>query len=241
MNDPFRSNPSIVVTGNRAFIALQLNFRIRKVVRGPDTTSKHLYLLSHSPGGTNISFVDYHGQKKVNANIFRSALQIIEGTCTDNKHYIITEIQFKTDTRRSEGPARKLTNYGEKGRHERVLESNNTTFPAGSYVLSNAGWTTHSISQGKDLTPLLANWPDHIPKSLALGTIGMPGIFWLKRDLLCKKKGCKVVGSAGSDDKVQYLKDIGFDEAFNYKTVGSLEEALKKASPEGYDCFFENM
>ncbi|CAJ0955046.1 unnamed protein product [Ranitomeya imitator] len=55
------------------------------------------------------------------ANIFRSALQIIEGTCTDNRHYSITELQFKTDTRRSEGPARKLTNYGEKGRHERVV------------------------------------------------------------------------------------------------------------------------
>ncbi|CAJ0944103.1 unnamed protein product, partial [Ranitomeya imitator] len=55
------------------------------------------------------------------ANIFRSALQIIEGTCTDNRHYSITEIQFKTDTRRSEGPARKLTNYGEKGRHERWM------------------------------------------------------------------------------------------------------------------------
>ncbi|CAJ0938313.1 unnamed protein product [Ranitomeya imitator] len=58
-------------------------------------------------------------QEEESANIFRSALQIIEGTCTDNKHYSITEIQFKTDTRRSEGPARKLTNYGEKGRHER--------------------------------------------------------------------------------------------------------------------------
>ncbi|CAJ0923785.1 unnamed protein product [Ranitomeya imitator] len=55
------------------------------------------------------------------ANIFRSALQIIEGTCTDNRHYSITEIQFKTDTRRNEGPARKLTNYGEKGRHERWM------------------------------------------------------------------------------------------------------------------------
>ncbi|CAJ0951726.1 unnamed protein product [Ranitomeya imitator] len=55
------------------------------------------------------------------ANIFRSALQVIEGTCTDNRHYSITEIQFKTDTRRNEGPARKLTNYGEKGRHERWM------------------------------------------------------------------------------------------------------------------------
>ncbi|CAJ0947298.1 unnamed protein product, partial [Ranitomeya imitator] len=57
------------------------------------------------------------------ANIFRSALQIIEGTCTDNRHYSITEIQFKTDTRRNEGPARKLTNYEEKGRHERRFKN----------------------------------------------------------------------------------------------------------------------
>lgn len=58
---------------------------------------------------------------------------------------------------------------------------------------------------------------------------------------IAKIKGCKVVGSAGSDAKVAFLKELGFDEAFNYKTVGSLEEALKKASPEGYDCFFENV
>ncbi|KAM8961915.1 prostaglandin reductase 1-like [Pelodytes ibericus] len=149
----------------------------------------------------------------------------------------------------------------------RVLESNNPAFKVGSYALSTAGWTTHSISQGKELTPLIANWPDNIPKSLALGTIGMPGLtaYFGLQEICCAKKGeivlvngaagavgslvgqiakiigCKVVGSAGSDDKVQYLKEIGFDEAFNYKTVGSLEEALKKASPEGYDCFFENV
>lgn len=58
---------------------------------------------------------------------------------------------------------------------------------------------------------------------------------------IAKIKGCKVVGSAGSDAKVAFLKELGFDEAFNYKTVGSLEEALKKASPDGYDCFFENV
>jgi len=58
---------------------------------------------------------------------------------------------------------------------------------------------------------------------------------------ICKIKGCKVVGSAGGDDKVAYLKELGFDHAFNYKTVSSLEEALEKASPEGYDCYFENV
>ena len=38
-----------------------------------------------------------------------------------------------------------------------------------------------------------------------------------------------------------FLKELGFDEAFNYKTVSSLEEALKSASPDGYHCFFENV
>lgn len=58
---------------------------------------------------------------------------------------------------------------------------------------------------------------------------------------IAKIKGCRVVGSTGSDAKVAFLKELGFDKAFNYKSVGSLEEALKKASPEGYDCFFENV
>ncbi|XP_061133568.1 prostaglandin reductase 1-like isoform X2 [Syngnathus typhle] len=58
---------------------------------------------------------------------------------------------------------------------------------------------------------------------------------------IAKMKGCKVVASAGSDAKVAFLKELGLDEAFNYKTVASLEEALRKAAPDGYDCFFENV
>lgn len=58
---------------------------------------------------------------------------------------------------------------------------------------------------------------------------------------IAKLKGCKVVGSAGSDAKVAFLKELGFDYAFNYKTTPSLEEALKQASPEGYECFFDNV
>ena len=53
--------------------------------------------------------------------------------------------------------------------------------------------------------------------------------------------GLKVVGSAGSDEKVAWLKDLGFDEAFNYKTVSSIDEALKKYCPNGIDVFFENV
>ncbi|KAJ8792653.1 hypothetical protein J1605_019872 [Eschrichtius robustus] len=58
---------------------------------------------------------------------------------------------------------------------------------------------------------------------------------------IAKLKGCKVVGAAGSDKRVTCLEKYGFDVAFNYKTVKSLEETLQKASPEGYDCDFDNV
>ena len=56
-----------------------------------------------------------------------------------------------------------------------------------------------------------------------------------------KIKGMRVVGFAGSDEKVAYLKSIGFDAAFNYKTVSSLSDALKEGCPNGVDCFFDNV
>ncbi len=50
---------------------------------------------------------------------------------------------------------------------------------------------------------------------------------------IAKLKGCRVVGSAGEDDKVELLKQLGFDEAFNYKTVGDINQAVAKACPKG--------
>ncbi|XP_036372489.1 prostaglandin reductase 1-like isoform X2 [Megalops cyprinoides] len=149
----------------------------------------------------------------------------------------------------------------------KVLESKNPQFPVGCHVIGNCGWRTHTLSDGAGLMPMLSDWPQDQPLSLALGTIGMPGLTALYgleevcairpgESLLvnaaagavgstvgqiAKIKGCRVVGSAGSDAKVSYLKELGFDEAFNYKTVGSLQEALQKASPDGYDCYFENV
>ena len=58
---------------------------------------------------------------------------------------------------------------------------------------------------------------------------------------IAKIKGCRVVGSAGSDEKVAYCKSLGFDEVFNYKTVTSIKDALKATCPDGIDMFFENV
>ena len=48
-------------------------------------------------------------------------------------------------------------------------------------------------------------------------------------------------GFAGSDAKIAYLKELGFDAAYNYKTIKSLEETLKEACPKGIDMFFDNV
>jgi len=58
---------------------------------------------------------------------------------------------------------------------------------------------------------------------------------------LAKHDGLRVVGSAGSDAKVDYLlKELKFDAAFNYKTT-SPKEALKKYCPDGLDIYYENV
>ena len=47
---------------------------------------------------------------------------------------------------------------------------------------------------------------------------------------LAKLDGLKVIGSAGSDEKVEFMKEIGADVAFNYKTI-STNEILEKEGP----------
>lgn len=106
-----------------------------------------------------------------------------------------------------------------------------------------------------------------LPPSLATGAIGMPGATAYFAFLeICKPKagetvvvtgaagavgtlvgqiakikGCKVIGFAGSDDKVKWLEnELGFDKAINYKTV-DIATALKEAAPEGVDCYFDNV
>ena len=59
---------------------------------------------------------------------------------------------------------------------------------------------------------------------------------------LARIKGCRVVGSAGDDDKVAYLRDtLGLDAAFNYKTVASYDAALATHCGAGIDIYFENV
>lgn len=59
---------------------------------------------------------------------------------------------------------------------------------------------------------------------------------------LAKLKGLRVVGSAGTDEKVEYLlKKLHFDAAFNYKKTKNLRATLKDLCPAGIDIYFDNV
>lgn len=145
-----------------------------------------------------------------------------------------------------------------------VLDSKSAALPEGTFVLSGRSWHSHFVDSAEALTPLD---PNLAPLPSYLGVMGMPGLtawggllitgeYQSGESLfvsaasgavgnlvgqIAKLQGGHVIGSAGSDDKVESLiKDYGFDHAFNYKTANALAE-LRSSAPEGIDVYFENV
>jgi NADPH:quinone reductase-like Zn-dependent oxidoreductase len=57
---------------------------------------------------------------------------------------------------------------------------------------------------------------------------------------MAKIAGCRVIGSAGSEEKLAWLRELGFDDAFDYR-VRSPREALAELAPDGIDTYFDNV
>lgn len=58
---------------------------------------------------------------------------------------------------------------------------------------------------------------------------------------LSKREGLRVIGSVGSDDKLDFVvKELGFDAAFNYKKEKPAD-ALARLAPDGIDIYYENV
>ena len=146
-----------------------------------------------------------------------------------------------------------------------VTESNHPDFAVGDIVNSSFGWQTHAISDGTGARKVD---PELAPISTALGVLGMPGLtayFGLLDDStpvagetvvvsaasgavgsvvgqIAKIKGCRVIGIAGTDEKIGYIVDgLGFDGGFNYKTTDDYGEALERLCPDGIDVYFDNV
>jgi NADPH-dependent curcumin reductase CurA len=135
----------------------------------------------------------------------------------------------------------------------------------GALVLANAGWRNVAVLDAAHVQ-VLPDMPD-IPPSYYLGVLGMPGLtawaglfrvaaFQPGEDVFvsgaagavgslvgqfARLRGAgRVVGSAGSPEKVAWLRELGFDAAFDYHD-GPVAELLATAAPEGIDVFFDNV
>jgi len=146
-----------------------------------------------------------------------------------------------------------------------VIESKNKNFEKGDFVSGLLAWQEIQKSNGEGLLKIDAL---KAPLSTYLGVLGMTGLTaYLGLTEIGKPKkgetivisgaagavgsvvgqvakllGCKVIGIAGTDDKVAMLKSsLGFNEAINYNTTKNMAEAIKKAAPNGVDIYFDNV
>lgn len=146
-----------------------------------------------------------------------------------------------------------------------VVESNAEGIAVGDHVLHFFGWREYAAVDAKTAVKVD---PDAAPLSTYLGVLGMTGLTAYAGLLrtavfkegdsvfvsgaagavgsqvgqIAKLKGAsRVIGSAGSDEKVKLLvEEYGFDAAFNYKN-GSVAEQLREAAPDGIDVYFDNV
>ncbi|MCZ7460452.1 NADP-dependent oxidoreductase [Streptomyces sp. WMMC940] len=146
-----------------------------------------------------------------------------------------------------------------------VVASNAEGFAVGDHVLHGLGWREYADVEARHAVKVDASVA---PLSAYLGVLGMPGLTayaglfevasFKEGDAvfvsgaagavgsqvgqMAKLKGAsRVIGSAGSDEKVKLLvEEYGFDAAFNYKK-GPVAEQLKNAAPDGIDVYFDNV
>ncbi|MGB6151621.1 MAG: NADP-dependent oxidoreductase [Pricia sp.] len=159
----------------------------------------------------------------------------------------------------------KLNEPIESGIIAEVVASHHKDFKEGDFVNGMLQWKEFQTSSGKGLNKVD---PNKAPLSAYLGVLGLTGltayislehIGKLKEGetllvsgasgavgstvgQIGKIKGCHVVGIAGTDEKLQLMKDkFGFDEGINYKTTDDMKKAIADACPDGVDAYFDNV
>ncbi|MGL4513369.1 MAG: NADP-dependent oxidoreductase [Lacipirellulaceae bacterium] len=220
------------------------------------TTSRAIHLVSRPKGipvAANFTTVQStlappNDREVLVRNLFVSVDPYMRGRMTDTQSYV---------------PPFEIGKPLEGGAVGEVVESRATELQPGEIVVSNFGWRERFVAPPEVLQPVGRGCQ---PLSVYLGALGMPGMtawaglhvgelkagetFYVSgaagavgsvAGQLAKIRGCRVIGSAGSAEKVAFLQEeCGFDAAFNYKD-GPVLEQLKRYAPDGIDVYFDNV
>ena len=191
-----------------------------------------------------------HADELLLKTIYVSVDPYLRGRMTEAKSYV---------------PPFKLNMPIQSGIIAEVIESKHPNFKVGDFVSGILDWKEYQISNAKGL--IKHNQKD-IKLSAYLSVLGMTGLTaYLGLTQIAKPKpaetmvvsgaagavgsivgqigkilGCKVIGIAGTDDKVRLLEtEFGFDKAINYKTTPDIKAAIRTLAPEGIDIYFDNV
>ena len=183
-------------------------------------------------------------------NIYMSVDPYMRGRMTDRESYV---------------PPFQIGEPLDGGSVGQVIQSKSPAYEKGDYVSGMRGWREYYLSDGSDLAKVD---PNMAPLQTYLGIMGMPGMTAYigllemgrpnKGDTvfvssasgavgsavcqIAKIKGCRVVGSAGSDEKVSWLlNEAGIDAAINYKKSGHLMRKLGELCPDRIDIYYDNV
>ena len=146
----------------------------------------------------------------------------------------------------------------------KVIKSRNRKIKEGYFVNAHIGWQEYGKTDGNAVRIID---PNLAPISTALGILGMPGLtayFGLLNickplpgdtvvvsaasgavgavvGQIAKIMGCRVIGIAGSEQKIDYCSsELNFDFVINYKKENVINKILEYA-PEGVDVYFDNV
>ena len=147
----------------------------------------------------------------------------------------------------------------------KIEETKSGKFQKGDIVVGLFPWATESINKASSLQKIDTSLA---PAPYYLGILGMPGLtayFGLLHigkpksgetvvisgaagavgivvGQIAKLKGCRVVGIAGTEEKIKMLKDeFHFDEVINYKTTADMKTTITGACENGVDIYFDNV
>jgi NADPH-dependent curcumin reductase CurA len=189
------------------------------------------------------------GQVRIR-NLFMSVDPYMRGRMNDVKSYV---------------PPFEVGKPLEGGVVGEVIESRSPDLAVGDLVLHMLGWRDEAVLDARHARKVAKI--EGLSPSAYLGVLGMPALtaYVGLLDIAALKPGdvvfvsgaagavgsmagqiaklngaARVIGSAGSEDKVRWLGEIGFDVAFNYR-AGSVLEQLREAAPEGIDVYFDNV